>query len=403
MNIIIGKNGTGKTTFMNILHAVLAVDLDGLYENIFRGVTIILTDGKRTRTIRADRVEHPNSFPRIEYHISNRRFTAPLVGIEDVRMMPASIRRRAIEESQRIKQELGKLVSVASLSVYRIGGDTDPELRERYPKRLASTVDLRLDSLMQQLTQYQLEISNEARVISAQLQRDVLLSLLYTEEKKTEQSFKLDFDENVERHNLVIAYRQLGVGGTDISRKIQDHIAAVTASITNIKAQSGEHKDGKEFFAKLDVNFAALEAFRLTRKVVEKSLAAEQKTKLIFGQIDLFLTILKTFVTDKNFTFSAGELNVANEDPIPLAKLSSGEKQLLILFIEALLQRKEPYIFLADEPELSLHISWQRNIIAAIRSLNPSAQIIVATHSPEIAGKFRDCILDMEDILHGKS
>ena len=77
------------------------------------------------------------------------------------------------------------------------------------------------------------------------------------------------------------------------------------------------------------------------------------------------------------------------------------EKQLLILFIEALLQRQRPFIFLADEPELSLHISWQRGILSAIRSINPNAQIVVATHSPEIAGKFRDCLMDMEDILRG--
>ena len=109
---------------------------------------------------------------------------------------------------------------------------------------------------------------------------------------------------------------------------------------------------------------------------------------------------LRSFVPDKTFTFTLGELTVANEGSIPLAKLSSGEKQLLILFIEALLQRQQPYIFLADEPELSLHISWQRNIVSAIRSLNPNAQIVVATHSPEIAGKYKNRILDMEDILH---
>ena len=91
---------------------------------------------------------------------------------------------------------------------------------------------------------------------------------------------------------------------------------------------------------------------------------------------------------------------MTTEGPLPLAKLSSSEKQLLILFIEALLQRQRPYIFLADEPELSLHIAWQRNIIAAIRSLNSNAQIVVATHSPEIAGKFKDCLLDMGEILH---
>lgn len=135
--------------------------------------------------------------------------------------------------------------------------------------------------------------------------------------------------------------------------------------------------------------------------VVEKSLSAEEKIKAIFSQIELFLSTLKSFISDKKFAFEAGQLSVTGEGPIPLAKLSSGEKQLLILLIEALLQRQQPYVFLADEPELSLHIAWQRNIISAIRSINPAAQIIVATHSPEIAGRFRGNIIDMEDLLHG--
>lgn len=84
--------------------------------------------------------------------------------------------------------------------------------------------------------------------------------------------------------------------------------------------------------------------------------------------------------------------------PISLFKLSSGEKQLLILLIETLLQRKERCIFLADEPEISLHIEWQREIISSVLALNPNAQIIVATHSPEIAGKHKSKIIKMNDI-----
>ena len=399
VNIIIGRNGTGKTTFMNILHAVLAVDVEALYENSFRSVHINLTDGKRTRTIRADRTESANTpFPVIEYHISNRRFAAPLVGNDDGRPMPTSIRRRAMEEAQRIKLELSKLVSVASLSVYRIGGDPDPEFRERPTRRYASTVDLRLTSLMQRLTQYQLELSNRARVISSELQRDVLTSLLYSEAKAKNPGYALDFDEAVERQKLVSAYKQLGVSGQEIAKKIQEHIASVTTTVKNLKSRSGSPTSPTESKPPR-IDLAALEAFKLTSTVVEMSLLAEQRTATIFSQIDLFIQTLRSFVPDKTFTFTLGELTVATEGSIPLAKLSSGEKQLLILFIEALLQRQQPFIFLADEPELSLHISWQRNIISAIRSLNPNAQIIVATHSPEIAGKYRNRILDMEDIL----
>lgn len=403
VNIIIGKNGTGKTTFMNIAHAVLTVDTEALYENNFKSVTLILSDGKRTRTIRADRKESKNlSFPIIEYHISNRRFVALLIGNEDGRTMGLSIKRRAAEESTKIKIELNKIVAVASLSVYRIGGETDPELRERMPRRLASTVDLRLLSLMQKLTQYQLELSNEARDISTQLQRDVLTSLLYTKEKGLNQGYNLDFDEATERRNLISAYQQLGVSGSEVAKKIQEHISAVGKTIKDLRFGSGSNSSKKQNpSTSTPVDVAALEAFKLTSAVIEKSLAAEEKIKSIFSQPESFKLILKEFIPDKSFAFSGGELVVKTEGDIPMVKLSSGEKQLLILFIEALLQRRKPYIFLADEPELSLHILWQRNIISAIRDLNPNAQIVVATHSPEIAGKFRAALMDMESILHG--
>lgn len=400
VNIIIGKNGTGKTTFMNIVHAVLAVDGEALYENSFKEVVLTLSNGKKTRTVRAIRVEQNNMpFPLIEYHISRRRLTAPLVGYDDNRLYSPSVRRRAFEDLQIIKQELSELVSVASLSVYRISSEQDPDVRERTNKRVMSPVDFRLANLMQRLTQYQLELSNAARDVSIELQRDVLISLLYSESKDRAKGYRLDFDEATEKQNLVAAYKQLGVSGSEVSKKIQDHIATVGSSIRNLKMigdKSVPEADKKE----LKIEFEALEAWRLTRTVVEKSLEAEEKTESIFSQIGLFLATLKKFVEDKAFSFVGGELIVTAKGPLPLSKLSSGEKQLLILFIEALLQRQKPFIFLADEPELSLHIAWQRNILSAIRSLNPNAQIVVATHSPEIAGKFRHCLLDMGNILH---
>lgn len=250
---------------------------------------------------------------------------------------------------------------------------------------------------MQRLTQYQLELSNNARIISSELQRDVLTSLLYTGEQPQKMDYSLKFDEATERQKLISAYKQLGVSGPEISKKIKEHISAATTAIIDVKEALQTLESGIEIKG---IDFSALEAFKQTRTVVEMSLQAEKKTKATFSQIDLFIETLRFFMPEKTFQFNAGELTV-NGGSIPLPKLSSGEKQLLILFIEALLQRQLPYIFLADEPELSLHISWQRNIISAIKSLNPNAQIIVATHSPEIAGRFKDSILDMEDILRG--
>jgi hypothetical protein len=317
----------------------------------------------------------------------------PYLGGDDIRALPMSIRRRAAEEAGKVKQELASLVSLASLSVYRIGADNDPEVRDRTSKRTLSPVDSRLASLMQRLTHYQLELSTKARDVASRLQRDVLTSLLYEKEKTKEPSFTLNFDEAAERNRLIAAYKQLGVSGADVTKKIHDHTFAISNATSKFKESL---KDSS-----LDsFDFSPFEAWTRTSRVIALSLDAEKETKQIFQQIDKFLKILHVFISDKTFVFSSGDLQISGSGDITVSRLSSGEKQLLILFIEALLQRQQPYIFLADEPELSLHIAWQRNIIPAIREINPNAQIIVATHSPEVASKFMQSIIDMEDIRH---
>ena len=79
--------------------------------------------------------------------------------------------------------------------------------------------------------------------------------------------------------------------------------------------------------------------------------------------------------------------------------LSSGEKQLLIILLTVLLERGEEYILMLDEPEISMHISWQYKLIDMILQLNPNVQIILTTHSPMIfSDGWGDKAIHMEDI-----
>lgn len=391
VNIIIGNNGTGKTTFMNILNAVLSVDSEGLYENDFTEVTIKLSDKNKSKTIRATKQESETTpFPVVTYYISKHKYILPVIVSDDARTFPLAHRRRSLEDSAKIRAVLNEVVHLASLSVYRLRQDPDIDARERSRKSL-SPVDARLQELRQKLTQYQLELSDEARKISTDLQKNVLVSLLYNGERSRGQ-YSLEFDEAQEKQSLILAYRQLGLSGSDITNRIQRHISAVSSTITSLRDLNNSNSVA---------NFASIEARERTREVIKLSLDAEKKMEELFSQVNAFLKTIVSFIPAKQFAFVGGELTVTGPTRIALPKLSSGEKQLLILLIEALLQKQKSYIFLADEPELSLHIQWQRKIIPAIVAINPNAQVIVATHSPEIAGKFSNSIIDMEDILHG--
>ncbi len=81
-------------------------------------------------------------------------------------------------------------------------------------------------------------------------------------------------------------------------------------------------------------------------------------------------------------------------------KLSSGEKQMLIILLSVLVQNKRHYTLFMDEPEISLHVEWQQQLISLIRDLNPNSQIILTTHSPAvIMNGWADCVTDVEDIV----
>ena len=80
-------------------------------------------------------------------------------------------------------------------------------------------------------------------------------------------------------------------------------------------------------------------------------------------------------------------------------QLSSGEKQMLIILLTVLVEDEQPYVLFMDEPEVSLHIEWQKRLIDLICELNPNVQIILTTHSPAVVmNGWVDNVTEVSDI-----
>lgn len=99
--------------------------------------------------------------------------------------------------------------------------------------------------------------------------------------------------------------------------------------------------------------------------------------------------IEEMYLGNKHLAISTGgETDVAQigvemgDQVLPLKSLSCGEKQLLQILLEALAARSATLMI--DEPELSLHVDWQRELMTSISRINPDCQVLAATHSPEI-------------------
>lgn len=98
-----------------------------------------------------------------------------------------------------------------------------------------------------------------------------------------------------------------------------------------------------------------------------------------------------------NETDSARKINLRFNDSgelIPWELLSRGEKTILYLFLSVFYYKEKVSIFIFDEPEIALHVKWQKNLIRDLSDLAPTHQFIIATHSPSLVknGWLAHCI-----------
>lgn len=141
----------------------------------------------------------------------------------------------------------------------------------------------------------------------------------------------------------------------------------------------------------------------LTERINNNSSITKQELDKINERKNLFIRLVNECFaeTGKELSNDSTKLVFIKDNSIGIypKELSSGEKQLLIILLTVLLERGEEYILMLDEPEISMHISWQYKLIDMVLELNPNVQIILTTHSPMIfSDGWGDKAIQMEDI-----
>ena len=114
-----------------------------------------------------------------------------------------------------------------------------------------------------------------------------------------------------------------------------------------------------------------------------------------FEPIRKFETAVNKFLDNKTLHIAEGRryatrntratyVESQNNHQYPLTSLSSGERQVLTMLFSASRLSATSGISLIDEPELSLHIDWQRIVLSELMAQSGGRQIIACTHSPEV-------------------
>ena len=127
----------------------------------------------------------------------------------------------------------------------------------------------------------------------------------------------------------------------------------------------------------------------------QKAQELSEPKKLFQDMVDdLFSATGKTIIRTANeFKFSQmGEV-------FQPYQLSAGEKQMLAILLTVLVEDNLPHVLFMDEPEISLHFEWQKQLISLVLQLNPNIQIIMTTHSPAVVmDGWTDRVTEVDDI-----
>lgn len=125
----------------------------------------------------------------------------------------------------------------------------------------------------------------------------------------------------------------------------------------------------------------------------------------LISKLDLFTKIINSRLKFKHIriTRNNGFEIVDNDNAekvLQLSQLSSGEKQEIVLFYDLIFDTKQKLLLLIDEPEISLHITWQKKFLDDLLEVSKQIelQIIVATHSPQIVSNHLDIQIDLGEL-----
>lgn len=422
LNIIYGKNGKGKTTVLHILANALELDFTRfkhlgfkriLIEN-FSGATLEIRKPLNPDTvevlINGEATSLLNSSESLsELEMASMRSTLG----ERSTYLPAfrSVLERVREESSAYYRERSRDAAFDEIEAKEFQA-----LRERAGVRRGR------DAMELRAFREESMITARKTVQCRQWFGPFVPTIRYpsimevddglTSEWRSAQFEMAEREQNMFADVFVKVFRTIvGLDNPQRQFEIEDALTSITDSLDSKDYQLGNRQSEQISAQLLDAmkflrNKSAHESQGIEKSVLSLYVETlverkEQRKSALQSSRDFEASVNKLLGRQKNLrigeiinrerTRSAVTVGTEGGRAYGLSALSSGERQILTMLYSASRSRFKDGIFLIDEPELSLHIDWQRKILREIMSLAPNRQIIACTHSPEVgADHFED-------------
>lgn len=417
--ILMGENGLGKTSILNSLYFTLTRKWKKLNKINFESIELTIDNiefsfskTELTELVNTSDSEAKNPFKRLESKISK------LINIDELKLTTESIESKDVDKEEvlyvflkenNLITQTGAPVSMIIRVLDRLSKHSDSKGIQKFEKHIEESkhIDILYFPTYRRVEE---ELHNLGRL--TRVNRDDHLDLFWDNEEISEH-------DDLEDEALI----QFGM--EDVEQRIKNIITKINDS--SIK---GFAKVTGEMLHQLQEGFPELtekEILRINRNNIEiilnrvKNNLSEADRKNILSLLDskellhkkelaYFLTKLEGIYLQqreldnaiKNFERVCNEylvgkkiyfdessvtlsiLNSSTNQKVELSQLSSGEKQVVSIFSKLYLEDIESQLIFFDEPELSLSMKWQRQLLPHVLDSGKCEFLLAVTHSPFI-------------------
>lgn len=427
LSFLTGINGSGKTTILNCVQALLTPDLSVLQSLQYKTIRLnFLGEDNQSAYIQAAQTESKINISIIDEsaEFSYSRY------IPDPTLSPG---RQAESELEHFRDLIATSRNHPVMSfIYGLptpmflgldrrakmaSEDRRPSAiyRPRFPLSRRPSRGL-LGTSLNEAEDIVVDAYRDAQISSARvgedLQRQLILSLITpTQEDYSELSVPTEAEKRTlsrVQNDLDLFPKIFRLPPAEVNKRVAPFIKQLQQVLSDIppdadpEAYFRDNNTAPPYFDSL-INWSASKS-QLQKIAVISQMVSSYNEKLAAAMrpFETYKALVNEFLKDSGKTIDIGKDNRSVSVKIKglrgdksLSSLSSGEAQIFVILTNLSFSptSQNANVFIIDEPELSLHLRWQEMFVDSVLSANSNTQFIMATHSPSIVlERTSDCV-----------
>lgn len=379
ITILHGVNGVGKTTLLRMINNLFNSRIYSFKDIPFTSFTLKFSDENSIKIEKHNRIINifsngkPIEFQDIDVSKAIKRLHW-IEKIEDDLFVDH--RMEEVFSSEDLIARYGNIVPIKNKSIFSKSAQQHIPVQFIEASRLlhiekSSDLHRRKEPVQHTVKIYASDLQQRIKSAMAdygkktqELEQTFPFRLLETSEHHTDEQLKEHIKEHIEAlQNKRQQLREIGFLPTTDSASLDsgsiDNLEAHHAAVMSLYVKDSEEK----------------------LKVLE---CLSKKIKLLLNIINSKFQGKELRIDEKE-----GLIVVGKGGKIDLSLLSSGEQHELVMFYDLIFKVEPNTLVMIDEPELSLHITWQHKFIDELKQIVEHSEfdVLIATHSPTVVGQ----------------